>query len=180
MACLCWQGVHAYRYIHRLVASAFISNPDNLPEVNHINGDKTDNLVENLEWVTRSENHLHATRTGLRGRGEKASGAKLNRDQAIAIRALAATGQYTFAELGSQFGVNAATVGNLIRGETWGHLGPPIDARKRRRGSAKITEAQAIRIRSLYSTGKYTMAQVGEQFGLKKSQVGNIVNGRCW
>lgn len=52
-------------YVHQLVAATFINNPDNLTEINHKDGNKANNSVENLEWCTRSENLCHAYRTGL-------------------------------------------------------------------------------------------------------------------
>lgn len=56
----------ARRYVHVLFAKAFIPNPDNKPFLNHKNGIKHDNRVENLEWVTKSENNRHAYQNGLK------------------------------------------------------------------------------------------------------------------
>ena len=52
-------------YVHRLIAEHFIPNPDNLPQVNHIDGNKLNNSLDNLEWVTVQDNVIHAYKNGL-------------------------------------------------------------------------------------------------------------------
>jgi hypothetical protein len=63
---LCIDNVRVTKSVHRLVAKYFIDNPNDLPQVNHINANKTDNAVENLEWCSASQNIKHAIKNGLR------------------------------------------------------------------------------------------------------------------
>lgn len=76
-----WHNSKAKRMsVHRIVAQAFIPNPENKPVVNHIDGNKTNNIVNNLEWCTRSENDIHAYKLGLRKVNKTGTGkfSKLN------------------------------------------------------------------------------------------------------
>lgn len=108
--------------VHRLVASHFIENQDNKPEVNHKNGNKKDNTVFNLEWVTKSENIRHAISTGLRSVkiGESHGYSKLNEDQAKKIKyELNHLGN---SELAKLFNVNRATIYMVKQNKNWKHI----------------------------------------------------------
>lgn len=96
---------------HRLVAQAFILNPDNKPEVNHKNGLKTDNRVSNLEWATPTENIQHAIRTGLLTfkSGQEHHRTALNTEQIKTCSTMRSDGK-TYQEIGEIMGVARRTV----------------------------------------------------------------------
>lgn len=107
--------------IHRLIAITFIENPSNLPEVNHKDGNKQNNAINNLEWCTSSTNQKHAFKTGLQKaqRGEKHCGAKLTLQQVKQIRKLYTNSCYSQQELAGLFHVAQTTIGKIIRGERY-------------------------------------------------------------
>jgi len=113
-------------YVHRLVAQAFVLNPENKAEVNHIDGDKENNLAENLEWVTSSENNQHAYNTGLnqalnRAKGEKHGESKLTEKQVVEIYVRVHNGE-SGRKLASEFNVTHYTISDIKRGKRWSWL----------------------------------------------------------
>lgn len=108
--------------VHRLVAIAFISNPDDKKEVNHKNGIRTDNHADNLEWVTPSENVKHAFRMGLRSvTGTQNPCAKLSNSQVLEIRAKLLKG-FTIASVAREYGRGETTIRHIRDGQTWSHV----------------------------------------------------------
>lgn len=107
--------------IHRLVAEHFIDNPENKPTVNHINGIKTDNRVENLEWSTYSENNQHALDLGLREvkSGSKSHLCTFTRDEVIAIRKEYDKGGTSHKKLSEKYGFPTRTIGEMVARRTY-------------------------------------------------------------
>lgn len=109
-------------FVHRLVAQKFLPNPENKSQVNHKDGDKTNNCVDNLEWVTNQENRNHAIENDLHVCGEKCSYAKLNSQQVLKILELLKENKHTLVEIGHMFGVNRTTISDIKHKRTWKQL----------------------------------------------------------
>ena len=111
-------------YLHRLVALAFIENPENKRTVNHMDGCKTNNFIHNLEWATDSENTQHSFDNGLQKaiKGSKHYRAKLNESQVLEIRRLYKTGEYIYKDLAKMFGVSFGPISRIINRKKWTHI----------------------------------------------------------
>lgn len=106
--------------IHRAVAETFISNQENKPQVNHIDGDKTNNCVDNLEWATNLENSHHAWKNGLITSHESKS-RKLSDEQVEYIRENYIANDKIFGcrPLANKFGVHHKTISDIIEYKTY-------------------------------------------------------------
>lgn len=119
---LCEDGKPRHHFVHRLVAETFIDNPESKRTVNHINGIRHDNRVENLEWATQGENNLHAYRHGAaaakRCNGEKNGRSKISNAEAQSIRERLAKGEAMVA-IAKEFGVAPTTIGSIKNGKSF-------------------------------------------------------------
>ena len=113
------RGYH--KSVHRLVAIAFVPNPESKDQVNHIDGVKTNNMASNLEWCTRSENQKHAYQMKLQlpQKGEKHGQAKLSNEDVSVIRKLYRNNRASQRTLAGLFGVSQSEISNLVNKKNW-------------------------------------------------------------
>lgn len=122
--------------VHRLIAECFVPNPENKPEVNHIDYNKTNNSFENLEWVTRKENMAHASANGLLKKshepekyinkvvkkGSDVATSILQEYQVLEIRSKFKKRICTRDMLALEYGVKSSTIKDVVLRKSWRHI----------------------------------------------------------
>lgn len=108
-------GRYRHFLVHRIIAIHFIQNPQNKKFVNHKDGNKLNNSIDNLEWMTRKENHSHAAKSGLMSHGTDRHNAKLNPSIAKQIR----ESSLSCSELSVIWGINERHVRKIKNNEIW-------------------------------------------------------------
>lgn len=111
-------------YIHRLVAESFIPNPEKLREVNHLDCNKLNNHVSNLEWCNRMRNLKHSYENGLKRCGEKHGMHKLTENEVLQIRNeyVKNSKDKSLHKLADKYGVDWCTIQAIVTGKLWKHL----------------------------------------------------------
>ena len=119
-------GVRVLKFVHRLVAEAFIENPMGYEQVNHKDGNKLNNSVENLEWVSCEENIPHAWQNSLNKplKGERHGNHKLTEEQVRFIKAnyKKRDKEYGAKALAKRFGVTSSPILLIAKGKAWKHI----------------------------------------------------------
>lgn len=170
------------RKIHRLVAIAFIPNPNNLPEVNHKDGDKWNNEVHNLEWVSSAENTHHAQDIGLRTQN-------LKKKDVEKICEMLSSGKYQISRISEKTGFSKSLIRRILRRERWTSISKDYDFSKfcdeeqKPIGSSNhlssITEIDAHIICSLLEAGK-TVKEIHKKTGISTRIIYSIREGSTW
>lgn len=119
---LCYRTLRKTKLTHRLVALAFIPNPENKPEVNHKDSDRTNSHFKNLEWCTSLENSEHCTNYGYgKNRALNSSQSKVTPEIVKEIRKLYSDG-LTQKEISYRFKISRSTVGSIVTFKSWKYI----------------------------------------------------------
>jgi hypothetical protein len=123
-ACMYLNSKRKHLSIHRAVAILYVPNPDNKPQVNHIDGNKLNNHYSNLEWVSNRENKDHALENGLYAKGTDMPNSVLTEDD---IKYIRENYKYKDSEFGTtglakKFNTNGSRIWKIVNNKVWKHL----------------------------------------------------------
>ena len=181
---LCIGKAHKMCSIHRLVATAFIPNPKNKPEVNHKDGKKKHNYVWNLEWSTSKENIRHSLDNNLRhiNSGEAVKSHVFTEKDVRKVCKLLVQNKLSMKEISEKTGVYYDIVRSIKNGNTWKNISKDYDFSHYTNGKSKREierkEKAIRRACEMLESNKYTIKQISEKTGLSYGVVINISTGR--
>ncbi len=164
--------------VHRMVAECFIVREDDNLQVNHIDGDKLNNTVENLEWVTNSYNVKHAYDIGLIIRGEGHHLAVLTNSIVEKIKLKLMEGLRDI-DIAKEFKIERKTISNIRLGKTWKHIRPELSIPLKSSGLTKLNAEDIPIIRDLYKIG-YSQEAIGREFNVCGGTISGVLRGKTW
>jgi hypothetical protein len=122
-------------FVHHLVLEAFVGpRPEGLIG-RHKDGNPANNSLQNLQWSTQSQNRMDMWDHGTMPHGEDLHSAKLSESEVVSIRERFSEGDIDVVEIAKTYGVNSTTIGSVLRGQWWAHVGGPIVTSCRPRGA---------------------------------------------
>jgi hypothetical protein len=117
-------GKRIYISLHRAIAETYIENVENKTQVNHMNGNKLDNSVSNLNWMTNKENREHALQNGLHVTGESTYNSILTNEDVLWIRQnyIPKHSQYGGIPLSKKYGTTPSRISKIVNYKQWKHI----------------------------------------------------------
>lgn len=156
--------------VHHLVLEAFVGPRPEGHQTNHINGVPGDNRPENLEWVTPEENIAHAIETNL-------IDATLDPEDVRTIRNLRREKGWSWTQIARHVGANPWTVQSAGIGVNWSRITDPPPVPRSKLRSQKLSESDAQEIRYRYENEDVTQEELGREYGVHYTTIGNVVRG---
>ena len=175
--CLSHKGKKYFKRIARLKAQLFIPNPYNLPEVDHINGNRLDDDINNLEWVTSEENIQRAKNLGIQTQiGEKSHLAILTENEVREICIKLEQG-YSCKELAEKYNISRTEISDIKNGKVWNHVSSNYNIIKGKRNTLMIEDV--IQICFLLKDG-VKQKDIAKMFNVTPDTIGKIKRKERW
>ena len=172
------KNIPTVKLVHRLVALAFIDNPENKPEVDHIDNVSRNNNVTNLRWCTRKENLQYASKMGILR--ERNNLQHLDYADAVEIRRLYASGEASQLKIAAMYNTTQPHVSNIVTFKTWITDTKSAVNGKRPHTAQYFSYKEAEKLRKMHATGNYTFVQVAKMFGISANHAASIVHNKAW
>ncbi|MDP2692966.1 MAG: NUMOD4 domain-containing protein [bacterium] len=165
--------------VHRLVAQNFIQNPQNLPCVNHIDGNKKNNYKENLEWVTPRDNSRHAIRMGLTNpMGSSNPNASFTEGEVIELRKIYGIGKISIAKIAKAYGKHPGYLRDVIVGKCWKNLPIFHDPKDPYSHLRQLDKKRELKVIEMYSSRTYSQKKLSTLFNVSLKVIRRTINVR--